>query len=130
MFVDASALVAVLTGEPEREKFLGALQLAKRCSTSAIAIYEASHAVARKTGIGLTKARELVVRFADELSIEVQPISRADAFMAIDASDRYGKGSGHPARLNMGDCFSYAMAKRSGLPLLYKGNDFARTDLA
>jgi ribonuclease VapC len=46
------------------------------------------------------------------------------------ARDRYGKGTGHPARLNLGDCVSYAMAKKAGVPLLYKGNDFAQTDLA
>lgn len=129
MFIDASALVAVLTGEPERDKFVEALQSADHPSTSAIAVYEASHAVSRKTGAGLKKSCELVVRFAEELKIQIQPIMREDALMAVDASSQYGKGSGHPAQLNMGDCFSYAMAKRAGVRLLYKGDDFARTDL-
>jgi ribonuclease VapC len=130
MFVDSSALVAILTAEPERDSFLSTLQKAETTSTSAIAIYEASHAVARKSGESLQKSSEWVLRLLDELAIDVKPISRADALSAVEVSARYGKGSGHPARLNMGDCFSYAMARRAQVPLLYKGNDFARTDIA
>ena len=130
MFVDASALVAILTDEPERSEFIDAIQSAERPGTSAIAIYETSHAVVRKTGLNLQKACELVLRFIDEMAIDIRPISRADGMAAVDASGRFGKFSRHPARLNMGDCFSYAMAKRAGLPLLYKGDDFACTDLA
>jgi ribonuclease VapC len=62
--------------------------------------------------------------------IEILPITEEIGHLAIDAFDRYGKGRGHPAQLNMGDCFAYACAKAHGLRLLYKGADFSRTDLA
>jgi ribonuclease VapC len=130
MFVDASALVAIITDEAERCDFVASIQTAPHTRTSAIAVYEASHAVSRKTGLELHKACNLVVRLLDEMAIVLSEISRDDGIAAIDASRRYGKVAGHPARLNMGDCFSYAMAKRAGLPLLYKGDDFAQTDLA
>jgi ribonuclease VapC len=62
--------------------------------------------------------------------IEIVPVTEEIGRIAVDAFDRYGKGRGHPAQLNMGDCFAYACAKAHGLPLLYKGADFSKTDLA
>ena len=62
-------------------------------------------------------------------SIKIEPVTEEQAYLAIDAYDRFGKGTGHPASLNYGDCFSYALAKQSGEPLLFKGNDFTHTDL-
>jgi ribonuclease VapC len=129
MFVDASALVAILAAEPERAAFLRRLE-DERAVTSAIAIFEASHAVARKLSLDLRRAREEVDAFLREAEIDVIPITAVIGEGAVDAARRYGKASGHPAKLNMGDCFSYAMARDAGLPLLYKGDDFARTDLA
>jgi ribonuclease VapC len=72
----------------------------------------------------------VIARFLSEAAIDIVPIEPADTAIAIDAFQRYGKGRGHPARLNLADCLSYACAKRLGLGLLYKGEDFARTDLA
>lgn len=130
MFLDASALVAILTREPERERFLTILDLAEGATTSTVALYETALAVSRKTETSRRHSYQLARQFIREVGIEVEPILEAHAALAISASDRYGKGTGHPARLNMGDCFSYAMAKRAGVPLLYKGEDFANTDLA
>jgi ribonuclease VapC len=62
-------------------------------------------------------------------SIKIEPVTEEQAYLALDAYDRFGKGTGHPAALNYGDCFSYALAKQTGEPLLFKGNDFAHTDL-
>lgn len=69
-------------------------------------------------------------RFLAEAGIAVVAIEAVDADLAIDAFQQYGKGRGHPARLNLADCLAYACAKRLGVKLLYKGEDFARTDLA
>ena len=130
MVVDASALVAILTGEEDRNELLRRLEAVPSAAVSAVVIYEATHAVARKGNLDLRQAFDLVETFVRQADLEVVSITREAGRAAIDASARYGKGSGHPARLNMGDCFSYALAKSAGVPLLYKGDDFARTDLA
>lgn len=65
----------------------------------------------------------------DAFSVRIEPVTEEQAHLAIDAYDRFGKGTGHAAGLNFGDCFSYALAKAVGEPLLFKGNDFARTDI-
>ncbi|MBL8583733.1 MAG: type II toxin-antitoxin system VapC family toxin [Rhizobiaceae bacterium] len=77
-----------------------------------------------------TVVAESLKDFLREARIDIVPIDGAEAWLAIDAFERYGKGCGHPARLNLADCFSYASARTSGVGLLYKGEDFARTDLA
>lgn len=74
-------------------------------------------------------AEELQV-FLVDAKVEIVPIDTVDGWMAIQAFRRYGKGRGHPAQLNLADCLSYACAKNRGIKLLYKGNDFAATDLA
>ena len=75
-------------------------------------------------------ALDAVTAALKEAEVTVAPIIEADAAAAIDAFARYGKGRGHPAQLNMADCMAYACARNRGLKLLYKGNDFAATDLA
>lgn len=129
MFVDASALVAVVTLEPDEADLRRALAYGDRRFTSAIALYEAVHAVARKLGTSLADANTIVQRFVAASHIIVVGIEDEDGGGAIDASQKFGRGSGHPARLNMGDCFAYAMAVNRGLPLLFKGDDFGRTDI-
>jgi ribonuclease VapC len=71
-----------------------------------------------------------VVEFLSRSGASIRAIDESTGNLAIEAHGRYGKGSGHPARLNLGDCFAYAMAKQHGVPLLYKGADFSQTDLA
>jgi ribonuclease VapC len=68
--------------------------------------------------------------FIQEASISIEPVTEIQARIARDAYRDFGKGSGHPAKLNFGDCFAYALAKTSGEPLLFKGNDFVHTDIA
>jgi ribonuclease VapC len=75
------------------------------------------------------KRREAFEELLRLFTVQIEPVSEAQAYLALDAYDRFGKGTGHPAGLNYGDCFSYALAKQSGEPLLFKGNDFTHTDL-
>ncbi len=103
--------------------------LAPGCLTSPIAVFEASLAVNRAEAKGIERAEDVVLTLLRRSDIAILPIDETTGAMAIAAHARYGKGSGHPARLNLGDCFAYAMAKQHGVPLLYKGDDFAQTDL-
>ena len=130
MIVDASALVAVLAGEPEARDLLDRLQSNGRRFTHPISAYESVLALARLKAISLEVARHDVQDFLTGAEVQVLPLDEAILDAALDAFARYGKRRGHPAKLNMGDCFSYAMAKVRGMPLLYKGDDFSRTDLA
>jgi ribonuclease VapC len=130
MFLDASAIVAILALEPDYGPLAERLDAAADPTTSPIAVFEAAQALARDRELGLQRARILVEEFLQRSGTDVLPIAAQTADIALDAHARYGKRSGHPARLNMGDCFAYAMAKQHGVPLLYKGEDFAQTDLA
>jgi ribonuclease VapC len=130
MFVDASALVAILLREPDGRHLSDRLQAAPAPVTSAIAVYETVLAIARVRAGGIAEARQDVAMALETIGIEVLPIGPADAEAALDAFTRYGKGRGHPAQLNMGDCFAYAVAKNQHVPLLFKGDDFSHTDMA
>ena len=130
MFVDASALVAILRRESGFEVLVGRLDRAGDSITSPISVLEAVMSLRRHKRLHVAEAREAVTSLLARSSIEVVVIDEATSDLAIDAHARFGKGSGHPARLNFGDCFAYAMAKQHGVPLLYKGNDFSQTDLA
>jgi len=128
IFVDASAIVALIAKEPEWLELTERLGRQALRSTSGLAVFEAALALARKGATTPQAAQKLVLTFLEEMSIEIRPISEETAILAIDAHARYGKGR-HPAGLNMGDCFAYACAKLSGAALLYKGADFDATDL-
>ena len=129
MFVDASALVAILLREPGWQALTEGLEGAVQPITSAVGVYETALAVARLRGGDLQAARADVRAFLHAAGIAIVPIEADDADAALAAFERYGKGRGHPARLNMGDCFAYALARRRGVPLLFKGDDFSKTDL-
>jgi ribonuclease VapC len=137
MFVDASVIVGILNLEPGWEELVKRLSSSTgRIYVSALVRFEATQGVARAAAgsrkpdaEGLLKARDLVDRFIVETSAENVVISEDIGSQAIDASARYGKAVGHRAYLNFGDCFAYACAKSLDVPLLYKGNDFAQTDL-
>jgi ribonuclease VapC len=129
MFVDASAIVAILTDEPEADLLLQTLEEATAPITSPIAIHEATLAVSRKRGGGVELAQRDVEDLLREVGIRPVAIAPDAADHALDAFARYGKGQRHPAQLNMGDCFAYAVAKASQVPLLFKGNDFSQTDI-
>ncbi len=128
MFVDASALVAILTREPEAAELTSRLLSGDRRTTSGLAVWEAAVAIARVRKASVESAASDVHDLLRGTQIEVVPIGAEEAALALAAHARFGKGR-HPARLNMGDCFAYACALRHGAPLLYKGDDFALTDV-
>ena len=125
--VDTSALVAIVFGEPERASLLQALQRADRALISTVSVVETRMVVHGRRG-------ERAVVLVDDLLrlplFEWVAPGAAEMDAAYAAFVAYGKGSGHPAALNFGDLFSYALAKVRGLPLLYKGEDFGHTDIA
>ncbi|MGX9980505.1 MAG: type II toxin-antitoxin system VapC family toxin [Methylobacterium sp.] len=128
MFVDASALTAILTDETDAATLAARLQRALRRVTSPLAVWETVVAVARHLDLPVPTAREAVNAYLDIASIEILAVPPEAAAGALDAYDRFGKGR-HPAGLNFGDCFAYACARAHGVPLLYKGNDFPLTDI-
>ncbi len=132
MFVDASALAAILLEEPDGKSLAEQIERADRQArmTSPLAVFEAVLAVARRRAGGSARARSVVSKFLHGAGIRIAAIDEQTGTLSLDAHALFGKGSGHPARLNLGDCFAYAMAKQHGVPLLYKGGDFAQTDLA
>ena len=129
MFVDASAIVAILTNEAEAQDLAATLDSAKEPITSPIAIWETAVSIARKTGRRAEAELPDVRAFLDLAEVRIMPVEMDVTAAAISAFDRYGRRSGHPADLNMGDCFAYAFAKERNIPLLYKGKDFALTDV-
>ena len=127
--VDASAIVAVLTREPDADLLLSTLETAGPAETTPVAVYEAVLGVSRKRQWSVAEAEAHVRDFLEAAGVSVQPIQPETAHVALEAFARYGKGRGHPARLNLGDCFIYAQAKAGGASLLYKGDDFSKTDI-
>jgi ribonuclease VapC len=129
MFVEASALTAIVKGEPERERFVASIKSDESPATSSISVFEAALAFSTMTGSCVAAVSE-ITRFLKVLDVTVLPVDENCLMEMAIARDRYGKGTGHPAQLNLGDCVSYALAKSTGMRLLYKGGDFAHTDLA
>ena len=123
---DTSALMAVILNEPERQSFIRALTAASVVYISAPTLLETLMVAYGRRG---NRARALVRHVMDISSFQVVPVDTAMAELAYDAFEIYGKGSGHPAQLNFGDTFSYALAKIKNVPLLFKGDDFSRTDV-
>ncbi len=121
--VDTSALMAIVLDEPEADHIAEAIQHADGLAISAATVAEAL-IVARRRGLG-----EEMARLIDGLGADIIPVTRIGAEDVADAYDRWGTGV-HAAGLNFGDCFAYALARRLGGPLLYVGEDFARTDVA
>lgn len=124
MIVDTSALIAIALAEPGSERVADAMASADRRLMSAATYVEASVVIdARRNPVAS--------RLFDELfdDIEIVPVTAEQARIAREAYRDYGRGSGHPARLNFGDCFSYALATERRELLLYVGDDFAHTDI-
>ena len=130
MFIDTSAIIAILRNEPEETHFLGRIDHASHIVTSPVVVLETVMRLSTLIPCSVDKARTITHDFLAEIGARILPISAQTGDQAINAFARYGKGQGHPAQLNLGDCFSYAMAKEHGIALLYKGNDFLKTDLA
>jgi len=129
MFVDASALCAILLSEEDGLAYAAKIRDADAPMTSALAVFETVAAVARVASGGVAAARTDVADLLRAARIRMVAIGDAERELALDAFDRYGKGR-HPARLNMGDCFAYACARTHGVALLFKGDDFGLTDIA
>ncbi|WP_034999240.1 type II toxin-antitoxin system VapC family toxin [Beijerinckia mobilis] len=129
MFVDTSALVAMLTNEDDAADFAQRLsQTAKRLS-SPIAQFETVAAVARINALPLDEAGQAVESFLQLLNIQVLALPPKASILALEAFERFGRGNDHPAQLNMGECYSYACARYFRVPLLFKGNGFVQTDI-
>ena len=125
--VDTSAIVAIAFAEPERAAFVQAIERAEKALISTVSIVEARMVVHGRRG---QRAVILMDDFLRLPMFEVVPPGQAEMDAAYAAFVAFGKGSGHPANLNFGDVFSYALAKMRALPLLFKGNDFLQTDIA
>jgi ribonuclease VapC len=126
MIVDSSAFIAIFFKEADSQALARQIKSGAEVRISAASYLE--------TSIVLDKHRDPVVsaRLADlieELNLIIEPFTAAQALIARQAYRDYGKGSGHPANLSFGDCFSYALAREKREPILYKGDDFAHTDL-
>lgn len=124
MIVDASAIVAMVEHEPEREPFL-LLLVQSRPRLSVATWLETCLVLDSRSASHATRLDQLV----HSLDIELVPVTLEQARVAREAHRRFGRGSGSPARLNYGDCFAYALAVTTGEPLLFKGTDFTHTDV-
>jgi ribonuclease VapC len=129
MFLDASAMIAIVAGESDAASLAARLGQAARVSTSPIAVYEAVLGLARIGNTSIADATSVVDRFLAEVDAVIVPIDPSCGREAIAAFDRFGRGR-HAAALNLGDCFAYACARVLDVPLLCKGDDFPRTDIA
>jgi len=129
VFVDASAILASLTREPEADTLADVLGNASSPITSPIAIFEAALGICRKRHASVEEAEQDVGEFLALAGVRTVAITDNDGHTALAAFSRYGKGRGHPAQLNLGDCFAYAAAKNAGMTLLFKGDDFDKTDI-
>jgi ribonuclease VapC len=140
MFIDASAIVGILNDESDARQLERKLDAATTpLSVSPLAIFEAVMAIARERSAKgarrvdadfIARAEAGVLAFVEDIGAREIPITADIGRMAIQAAGRYGKTIGHKAGLNFGDCFAYACAKAQGAPLLFKGDDFSRTDMA
>ena len=125
MIVDSSAVLAILFGEPDARRHAAAIMTAYPCRMSVANVLEASIALERRGGEAAAEDLDTLLERAE---IELVPVTVEHLEAARRAWRRFGKGN-HPAALNFGDCFAYALAEVSGEPLLFKGDDFTLTDI-
>lgn len=126
MIVDTSALIAIIHDEPEAAAFMRLIAEAPIARVSAATYLEACVVVDRHGDARLSSSLDALLRSG---GVVIEAFTSRQSEIARVAYQRFGRGSGHPARLNMGDCFSYALARDMDEPLLFKGRDFALTDL-
>lgn len=125
MIVDTSALVAILFREPEADRYLQIIHDTAQCRISAANFVELSMVVEGQLGAEGGRQSDALLRRAE---IAVEPVTIEQAHLARQAFVDFGKGR-HSAGLNLGDCFAYALSKATEEPLLFKGNDFSKTDI-
>ena len=126
MIVDTSALIAILTQEEGSEAFADAIAAADAPVLSAASYVEAGIVIDNRRNPALSRALD---SFLVENRLTIEAVTYGQARIAREAYRDFGKGSGHPAALNFGDCFSYALAKEKNVALLFKGEDFRHTDI-
>jgi len=125
IIVDASALIAICFDEPDAEQFATALANANERRISAVNYLEAAIRIDREDSTITSQKFEALIK---HLKIRIEPVTAEQTHLARTAYAQYGKGV-HPAALNFGDCFAYALSKHTRMPLLFKGNDFSQTDI-
>ncbi len=125
MVIDSSVLIAILESESEAKQLAEAIEQDQVRLISAVSVVETTIVIENRRGSDGVKALNLLM---DKIAIEVIPVTAEHATTACQAYRDFGKGR-HPAKLNFGDCFSYAAAKLRHEPLLFKGNDFNQTDI-
>jgi ribonuclease VapC len=126
MVIDTSAVLAWLKDEPARARIVAGLEAHPVRRMSSVSLLEAQIVVRGREHPALLDKLD---RFLEEIEVIVVPFDEQQARVAADAFQHYGKGQGHPAQLNMGDCAAYALAKTTNAPLLFVGNDFKQTDI-
>lgn len=126
MIVDTSALIAILRREPDARSFTDAIDAAGRRRISAGTYLEAAVVIDSNRDPVLSRRFDELI---DSAEIVIEPVTETQARLAREAYRDFGKGSGHPAALNLGDCFAYALAKDRREPLLFKGSNFTQTDI-
>ena len=126
MIVDTSAMVAILAHEPTRNAMLDAIASAGEAAMSAATLVELHAVVSRRDNGELARRTDRLIRALD---ITIAPFDQQQAGIAARAYREYGRGSGHPAGLNLGDCYAYALATHRDQPLLFIGDDFTHTDV-
>ncbi len=126
MVIDTSAVIAIALGEPTQPKLLAAIEHATSRELSSVSLLEAGMILRSRLG---AQSVPLLYRLVEELGCEIVPFDAAQAKAAIGAFGRFGKGLGHRAQLNFGDCAVYALAALRGEPVLATGGDFRATDL-
>jgi ribonuclease VapC len=129
IFLDASAMVSILGGESDGDAMADRLERASVRLCSAISIWETVAAMSLNFGFTPLMAKRDVEMFRQEVGLKLVTIGETEAELAVVAYTKFGKGR-HPAALNMGDCFAYACAKANNAKLLFKGEDFSKTDIA
>ena len=127
--VDTSAIVCIFAGEAEARQFNERISADGEPVISAGTVVELSMVLRTLTATSRLISDDWLDRFLLSATFRVEPVTTEIVTLAREAHRRFGKGMGHSAQLNFGDCFSYALAKSLNVPLLYKGNDFAKTDI-
>jgi ribonuclease VapC len=126
VIIDSSALIAILRAEPDARRFADSIASATSKSISAANYFETAIVIDRGGDPVASRRLDELLRKGE---IGIEPFTREQAEIARDAYRDFGKGSGHRAQLNFGDCLAYALAKDKGEPLLFKGDDFGHTDV-
>ena len=129
MYVEPSAVLAILKEETDATAYRDRLAVASSKVITVVGKVEAAISLGRALN-NYSLGPDVVDRFCEDADIAIMPVYPDLYAEAVGAYRRFGKGSGHPAKLNFGDCFSYAYSKLHNIPLLFKGDDFSRTDVA